>query len=81
MRHWAGCGMTGPEVTRGRVPTSAEILLWTDRGATLAALEFARVTDEPTSLPAVVGGRLSWPPTTAVPAFSTYSPTAGKNAT
>ncbi|BCL18240.1 hypothetical protein ACPCBX_06160 [Streptomyces tuirus] len=39
-----------------------EILVWTDRGATLAALEFAWVTDEmPTSLPAVVDGRLSWP--------------------
>ncbi|MBM7167750.1 hypothetical protein JQK87_04865 [Streptomyces sp. G44] len=39
-----------------------EILVWTDRGATLAALEFAWVTDEmPTSLPAIVNGRLSWP--------------------
>jgi hypothetical protein len=39
-----------------------EILVWTDRGATLAALECAWVTDEmPTSLPAVVDGRLSWP--------------------
>ncbi|MFJ9944875.1 hypothetical protein [Streptomyces erythrochromogenes] len=39
-----------------------EILVWTDRGATLAALEFAWVTDEmPTSLPAVVDGRLSRP--------------------
>ncbi|WP_432061101.1 hypothetical protein [Streptomyces sp. S1] len=36
-----------------------EILVWTDRGATLAALEFAWVTDEmPASLPAVVDGRL-----------------------
>ncbi|MGJ7414756.1 hypothetical protein AB9128_02700 [Streptomyces cinereoruber] len=36
-----------------------EVLVWTDRGATLAALEFAWVTDEmPTSLPAVVDGRL-----------------------
>lgn len=39
-----------------------EILVWTDRGSTLAALEFAWVTDEmPTSLPAIVDGRLSWP--------------------
>ncbi|MFI7011937.1 hypothetical protein, partial [Streptomyces sp. NPDC050145] len=39
-----------------------EILVWTDRGATLAALEFAWVTDEmPTSLPTVMNGRLSWP--------------------
>ncbi|GGV99183.1 hypothetical protein GCM10010230_24690 [Streptomyces narbonensis] len=39
-----------------------EILVWTDRGATLAALEFAWVTDEmPTSLPAVVDDRLSRP--------------------
>ncbi|MFE2585828.1 hypothetical protein [Streptomyces sp. NPDC059378] len=39
-----------------------EILVWTDRGATLAALEFAWVTDEtPTSLPAIVDGRLGWP--------------------
>ncbi|MFB7032202.1 MULTISPECIES: hypothetical protein [unclassified Streptomyces] len=39
-----------------------EILVWTDRGATLAALEFAWVTDEmPTSLPAIVDGCLSWP--------------------
>ncbi|MEU5372844.1 hypothetical protein ABZ362_28435 [Streptomyces sp. NPDC005951] len=39
-----------------------EILVWTDRGATLAALEFAWVTDEmPMSLPAVVDGRLSCP--------------------
>lgn len=39
-----------------------EILVWTDRGATLAALEFAWVTDEmPASLPAIVDGRLSWP--------------------
>ncbi|MFB7407542.1 MULTISPECIES: hypothetical protein [unclassified Streptomyces] len=39
-----------------------QILVWTDRGATLAALEFAWVTDEmPTSLPAVVDGRLRWP--------------------
>ncbi|KUJ35829.1 hypothetical protein ADL25_35305 [Streptomyces sp. NRRL F-5122] len=39
-----------------------EILVWTDRGATLAALEFAWVTDEmPTSLPAIVEGQLSWP--------------------
>ncbi|MFG2899814.1 hypothetical protein ACGFZH_22370 [Streptomyces zaomyceticus] len=38
------------------------ILVWTDRGATLAALEFAWVTDEmPTSLPTVVDGRLSLP--------------------
>ncbi|MFF2573167.1 hypothetical protein [Streptomyces sp. NPDC058084] len=38
-----------------------EILVWTDCGATLAALEFAWVTDEmPTSLPAIVDGRLSW---------------------
>ncbi|MFJ5934243.1 hypothetical protein [Streptomyces sp. NPDC093071] len=38
-----------------------EVLVWTDRGATLAALEFAWVTDEmPTSLPAVVDGRLVW---------------------
>ncbi|MFE5944599.1 hypothetical protein [Streptomyces sp. NPDC056480] len=38
------------------------ILVWTDRGATLAALEFAWVTDEmPTSLPTVVDGPLSWP--------------------
>ncbi|MFF9983151.1 hypothetical protein [Streptomyces erythrochromogenes] len=36
--------------------------VWTDRRATLAALEFAWVTDEmPTSLPAVVDGRLSRP--------------------
>jgi hypothetical protein len=36
-----------------------EILVWTERGATLAALEFAWATDEmPTSLPAVVDGRL-----------------------
>ncbi|MFF7360437.1 hypothetical protein [Streptomyces sp. NPDC008125] len=39
-----------------------EILVWTDRGGTLAALEFAWVTDEmPTSLPAVVSGRLVRP--------------------
>ncbi|MEU9036375.1 hypothetical protein AB0D45_15930 [Streptomyces sp. NPDC048352] len=39
-----------------------EILVWTDRGATLAALEFAWVTDGmPASLPVVVGGRLSRP--------------------
>ncbi|WP_327732501.1 hypothetical protein OG749_45555 [Streptomyces nojiriensis] len=39
-----------------------EILVWTDRGATLAALELAWVTDEmPASLPAIVDGRLSWP--------------------
>ncbi|MEV6682004.1 hypothetical protein AB0N09_34795 [Streptomyces erythrochromogenes] len=39
-----------------------EILVWTDRGATLSALEFAWVTDEmPTTLPAVVDDRLSWP--------------------
>ncbi|MFD8576724.1 hypothetical protein ACFV1H_15540 [Streptomyces virginiae] len=39
-----------------------EILVWTDRGATLAALEFAWVTDAmPTSLPAIVNGRLSRP--------------------
>ena len=39
-----------------------EILVWTDRGATLAALEFAWVADEtPTSLPTIVDGRLSWP--------------------
>ncbi|MFE5484052.1 hypothetical protein [Streptomyces sp. NPDC056527] len=39
-----------------------EVLVWTDRGATLAALEFAWVTDEmPASLPAVVKGRLSRP--------------------
>ncbi|WP_157856342.1 hypothetical protein [Actinacidiphila yeochonensis] len=39
-----------------------EILVWTDRGAALAGLEFAWVTDEmPTSLPAVVNGRLGWP--------------------
>ncbi|MEV7278685.1 hypothetical protein [Streptomyces sp. NPDC093111] len=38
-----------------------EILVWTERGATLAALEFAWVTDEPpTSLPAVTDGRLAW---------------------
>ncbi|MFE2249319.1 hypothetical protein [Streptomyces lavendulae] len=38
-----------------------EILVWTDRGATLAALELAWVTDEmPTSLPASVDGRLGW---------------------
>lgn len=38
------------------------ILVWTDQGATLAALEFAWITDEmPTSLPAIVDGRLSWP--------------------
>ncbi|MFB6771889.1 hypothetical protein [Streptomyces sp. NPDC056337] len=38
-----------------------EILVWPDRGATLAALELAWVTDEmPTSLPAVVDGPLSW---------------------
>ncbi|MBO0514191.1 hypothetical protein [Streptomyces beijiangensis] len=31
-----------------------ELLVWTDRGATLAALEYAWVTDEmPTSLPPV----------------------------
>ncbi|MBW8707154.1 hypothetical protein MBT84_46735 [Streptomyces sp. MBT84] len=41
---------------------AGEILVWTDRGATLAALEFAWVTDEmPTSLPAIVEGQLSWP--------------------
>ncbi|MEU9141059.1 hypothetical protein AB0D33_34820 [Streptomyces sp. NPDC048404] len=39
-----------------------EILVWTDRGATLAALEFAWVTDEiPASLPTIADGRLSWP--------------------
>ncbi|MFF8809155.1 hypothetical protein [Streptomyces omiyaensis] len=39
-----------------------EILVWTDRGATLAALEFAWITDEmPTSLPTVMHGRFSWP--------------------
>ncbi|MFF3350387.1 hypothetical protein [Streptomyces sp. NPDC002779] len=42
---------------------AGEILVWTDRGATLAALEFAWVTDEmPMSLPAVVDNRLSWRP-------------------
>ncbi|WP_328561667.1 hypothetical protein [Streptomyces coelicoflavus] len=41
-------------------PYVGEVLVWTDRGATLAALEFAWTTDEmPTSLPAVVDGRLS----------------------
>ncbi|MEU3692828.1 hypothetical protein [Streptomyces narbonensis] len=35
-----------------------EILVWTDRGATLAALEFDEM---PASLPAIVDGRLSWP--------------------
>ncbi|MFI9771208.1 hypothetical protein ACIHJG_30670 [Streptomyces sp. NPDC052415] len=36
-----------------------EILVWTDRGATLAALECTWFTAEmPTSLPAVVDGRL-----------------------
>ncbi|MGV9316002.1 hypothetical protein ACWDR0_28010 [Streptomyces sp. NPDC003691] len=45
-----------------------EILVWTDRGATLAGLEFAWVTEEmPTSLPAVVAGRLSLPIPGAVP--------------
>ncbi|MEU9298846.1 hypothetical protein, partial [Streptomyces sp. NPDC048266] len=39
-----------------------EILVWTDQGTTLAALEFAWVTYEmPTSLPTVMHGRLSWP--------------------
>ncbi|MGW1463243.1 hypothetical protein ACWCPT_02660 [Streptomyces sp. NPDC002308] len=39
-----------------------EILVWTDRGATLGGLEFAWVNDEmPTSLPAVVNGRLIRP--------------------
>lgn len=38
------------------------ILVWTNRGATLAALEFAWVIDEmPASLLAIVDGRLSWP--------------------
>ncbi|MFF0398873.1 hypothetical protein ACFYSJ_24385 [Streptomyces sp. NPDC005248] len=38
-----------------------EILVWTDRGATLAALEFAWVTDEmPATLPVIVDGQLSW---------------------
>lgn len=37
-----------------------ELLIWTDEGATLAALEFAWITDEmPTSLPPVVDVRLS----------------------
>ncbi|SFT22792.1 hypothetical protein SAMN04487982_110256 [Streptomyces sp. ok210] len=37
-----------------------EILEWI-RGATLAALEFAWVTDEmPASLPVIVDGQLSW---------------------
>ncbi|WP_393071589.1 hypothetical protein [Streptomyces sp. LN704] len=41
---------------------AGEILVWTDRGATLAALEFAWVTDEmPASLPAIGNRRLSWP--------------------
>lgn len=36
-----------------------EILVWTDRGATIAALEFAWGTDEmPAALPAIVDGRL-----------------------
>lgn len=40
---------------------AGEILVWTDRGATLAGLEFAWVTDEmSTSLPAIVDGRLCW---------------------
>ncbi|WP_150163422.1 hypothetical protein [Streptomyces venezuelae] len=48
-----------------------EILVWTDRGATLAALKFAWATDEmPTSLPTVMHGRLSWPCMTAPPALS-----------
>ena len=39
-----------------------ELLVWTERGATLAALEFAWVTDEmPTSLPAVADVRLGRP--------------------
>ncbi|WP_152648893.1 hypothetical protein [Streptacidiphilus anmyonensis] len=39
-----------------------EILVWTERGATLAALEFAWVTDEmPTTLPSVEDGQLIWP--------------------
>ncbi|MFG3041815.1 hypothetical protein ACGFYZ_33425 [Streptomyces sp. NPDC048330] len=38
------------------------ILVWTDRGATLAALEFAWVTDEmPSSIPKALDGWLSWP--------------------
>ncbi|WP_394437661.1 hypothetical protein [Streptomyces sp. SGAir0957] len=38
-----------------------EILVWTQHGATLVALEFAWITDDmPRSLPAVVDGRLSW---------------------
>ncbi|MGA5041983.1 hypothetical protein ACPCA8_33840 [Streptomyces capoamus] len=38
-----------------------EILVWTDRGGTLAALEFAWVTDEmPATLPVVLDGRLNW---------------------
>jgi hypothetical protein len=37
-----------------------ELLVWTDEGATLAALEYAWVTDEmPTSLPAVDHVRIS----------------------
>lgn len=39
-----------------------EILVWTDLGATLTALEFAWVTHEmPMSLPTIVNGQLSWP--------------------
>ncbi|MFE6727851.1 hypothetical protein ACFVDN_08170 [Streptomyces californicus] len=39
-----------------------EILVWTERGATLAALEFAWVTDDMlTSFPTVMNGRLNWP--------------------
>lgn len=39
---------------------TGEILVWTDRGDTLAGLEYAWITDEmPTSLPVVVNGRLS----------------------
>jgi hypothetical protein len=55
-----------------------EVLVWTDQGATLAALEFVWVTDEmPTSLPTIVDGRLSWP---TCP-LSAYGPAAGKIAT
>jgi hypothetical protein len=54
-----------PDVAPVHDPCGAyvgEVLVWTDRGATLAALEFAWITDEmPTSLPLVVNGRLRWP--------------------
>ncbi|WP_053641912.1 MULTISPECIES: hypothetical protein [unclassified Streptomyces] len=59
-----------------------EVLVWTDRGATLAALEFAWITDEmPTSLPAVMDGRLGRPVRRTGPTLSARGPAADEIAT